>query len=99
MPFAKVIVEYGLIVFVVWLAFFSHAIVSSGAPLIAVWLALVQFHLLNGSFLVPLDVYLCVVLAAGYRIRPDGAPNPLARPAARPVIKSLNQSGATCPVI
>jgi hypothetical protein len=97
MPFAKVIVEYGLIVFVVWLAFFSHAILSTGVPFIAAWLALVQFHLLNGSFLVPLDVYLCVVLAAGYRIaRDDGtpAPIPLARPAARPVIKSLNPERA-----
>ncbi len=71
MAYAKIIVEYGLIVFVVWLAFFSHAVLSPGVPLIAAWLALVQFHLLNGAFLVPLNVYLCCVLAAGYRLVPE----------------------------
>jgi hypothetical protein len=53
---------------------------------LAAWIAAVQYHLLNGAFLVPLHVYLCFVLAAGYRVAPapagEAAPTP-ARAAAR----------------
>lgn len=76
MPFAKVIDEYGVIIFLAWLGFFSFVVVGSGVPFLVAWLALVQYHLLNGSFLVPLNVYLCCVLCAGYRIVADTARAP-----------------------
>jgi hypothetical protein len=87
MPFAKVIVEYGVIGFLAWFGYFSVAMLGGGAPLIAAWVALIQYHLLNGSFLVPLNAFLCCVLAAGYRIVPRAEPPAAARSTAarRPV--------------
>lgn len=77
LAFSKVFVEYGFIVFIAWLAFTSRVLFRTPGLWAAAWMVAIQYHLLNGAFLVPLHVYLCLVLTAGYRL-------PRA-PAARPV--------------
>jgi hypothetical protein len=70
LAYSKVFIEYGSIVFLAWLAFFSYAVFRAPGLWVAAWIAAVQYHLLNGAFLVPLHVYLCWILAAGYRLPP-----------------------------
>ena len=70
LAFSKVFVEYGFIVFLAWLVFMSWVLFRAPGAWIAAWMVAVQYHLLNGAFLVPLHVYLCWVLAAGYRLPP-----------------------------
>lgn len=69
LAFAKVFVEYGLFTFMAWLAFVTWAMFRSPGLFLAAWIGAVQYHLLNGAFLVPVHVYLFFVLAAGYRFR------------------------------
>ena len=76
LAFSKVFVEYGLFAFVAWLAFFTYVMFRAPGLFIAAWIGAVQYHLLNGAFLVPVHVYLCFVLAAGYRLAPECAAAP-----------------------
>jgi len=73
LAFSKVFVEYGFIVFLAWLGFFSYVMFRSPVPWIVIWMTLIQYHLLNGSLLVPLHVILCHLLAAAYRFPPSEA--------------------------
>jgi hypothetical protein len=60
-------------VFLAWLAFFGFVMLQSPGLWIAIWMTVIQYQLLNGAFLVPLHVFLCYLLAAGYRFPPAAA--------------------------
>lgn len=78
-PYAKVIYEYGLIGFLIWLPLTVLAIFNRGVPFVICWIAFVQYNFLNGSLNVPLHTVYCYILAAGYvMMRP--APRPGAPP-------------------
>jgi hypothetical protein len=91
LAFSKVFVEYGFVVFLAWLAFFSFVMFQSSGLWVATWMTLIQYQLLNGAFLVPLHVFLCWLLAAGYRFPPapaapvtsDGPPRRAAKSACK----------------
>ncbi|MEJ0071261.1 MAG: hypothetical protein WDO24_23745 [Pseudomonadota bacterium] len=84
LAYSKVFIEYGFIVFLAWLAFFSYVLFRAPGLWVAAWMAAIQYHLLNGAFLVPLHVYLCYVLAAGYRFAPSEAVTSVGPPMPRP---------------
>jgi hypothetical protein len=73
LPLAKVVVEYGIIVFVAWFVFFAYAMFSTGSPFVPAWALFIQYHILNGSFLVPPNVFLCYVVVAAFVIRENPA--------------------------
>lgn len=89
-PYAKVIYEYGLIGFLIWLPLTVLAIFNRGVPFVICWIAFVQYNFLNGSLNVPLHTVYCYILAAGYvMMRPaprPGAPPDEAAPIAPPVL-------------
>lgn len=65
-PVAKVLVEYGLISFVCFLWFVTLWLYR-GRPVFAIaWAAGLMFHLLNGSLLVPLFLYVPYFLGAAF---------------------------------
>jgi hypothetical protein len=65
-PYAKVIYEYGLIGFLIWLPLTVLAIFNRGVPFVICWIAFVQYNFLNGSLNVPLHTVYCYIIAAGY---------------------------------
>lgn len=75
-PYAKVIYEYGLIGFLIWLPLTVLAIFNRGVPFVICWIAFVQYNFLNGSLNVPLHTVYCYIIAAGYiMMRPTPKPN------------------------
>jgi len=78
-PYAKVVYEYGLIGFLIWLPLTLVAIFNRGVPFLICWVAFLQYNFLNGALNVPLHTVYCYILAAGYvMMRP--APKPSAPP-------------------
>ncbi len=65
-PYAKVVYEYGLIGFLLWLPLTAYAIFNRGIPFLICWIAFLQYNFLNGSLNVPLHTVYCYILAAGY---------------------------------
>jgi hypothetical protein len=68
-PMSKVFIEYGLLVLLIWLAYTTISIFGNGVPLIVSWVVFVQYHLLNGSFSVPIHVVYLYVLAGAYIVQ------------------------------
>lgn len=79
-PYSKAFVEYGLIGAALWLLFMTVASVGHGVPFAVSWVVLVQYHLLNGAFAVPLHIYYIWLLAAAYNIHDKPAQTPLPAP-------------------
>ena len=93
-PFSKVFMEYGFIVFVAWLAFVTRAFIPPGVPLVVPVALLVHYHVLNGSYLVPANVFLCYVLAGAFHV--TGAPlRPKLDTARPPVTTATKPKNAT----
>ena len=65
-PPTKVMVEYGVITFVAFMVFAIVSIFVGGVPFVVGWAVLIQYLLLNGSFLVPLHIVYCYLLAGAY---------------------------------
>jgi hypothetical protein len=82
-PYSKAIVEYGLIGAILWLLLVTVPVAGNGVPLIVSCAVLIQYHFLNGSFAVPLNVYYIWLLSAAYMVRkePEAARAPLQGPA------------------
>lgn len=70
---SKVMVEYGLVGLVPFLMFITYAVCGGGAPFVISWALLMQYHFLNASFLVPVHLMYCYLLAGMFfiRNRPD----------------------------
>ena len=64
--FAKVVIEYGVLPFVVFLVFSLVTALRFGRSVVLAWGLLVVFYFLSGAFLQPPIVYLMFVLAMGY---------------------------------
>jgi hypothetical protein len=92
-PFSKVFMEYGIIVFLAWLAFVTRAFMPPGVPLVLPVALLVHYHVLNGSFLVPANVFLCYVLAGAFHV--TGADRPRLPSASAPVTAATSPNSAT----
>lgn len=96
-PYAKVIYEYGLIGFLLWLPLTLYAIFNRGIPFIICWIAFLQYNFLNGALNVPLHTVYCYVLAAAYVMMPTAKSQPAAepaRPAPRP-LRGRHQTSAS----
>jgi hypothetical protein len=79
-PYAKVIYEYGLVGFLIWLPLTLVAIFNRGIPFVICWIAFLQYNFLNGALNVPLHTVYCYLLAAGYVMLPTAKPRPRADP-------------------
>ncbi|MEP9386356.1 hypothetical protein [Mesorhizobium sp. KR9-304] len=77
-PYAKVIYEYGLIGFLIWLPLTLVAIFNRGVPFVICWIAFLQYNFLNGALNVPLHTVYCYLLTAGYIMLPTARPLPRA---------------------
>ena len=82
-PYAKVVYEYGLIGFLIWLPLTVVAIFNRGMPFIIGWIAFLQYNFLNGALNVPLHTVYCYILVAGYIMLPTAKTRPA--PEAQPV--------------
>lgn len=71
-PISKVIVEYGLFVYVLFWAFFFTSLFGRGVPFYVSWIVTMQYLFLNGSFLVPINSVICVMLAGMYQVTSEG---------------------------
>jgi len=72
-PITKVTVEYGILTAVSFFAMLLYCMFR-GPPDWRVALAIfLSYFFLNGSFIVPIDVYLCLVFCALFRIRQEPA--------------------------
>ena len=78
-PVSKAFGEYGLIFTVVWFLLLVIGMFGRGVPFIVSWMLFMQYHLLNGSFLVPLFTIYCVLLTGLYIIE-DEPERQVARP-------------------
>jgi len=67
-PSTKVMVEYGLFSFIAFMIFTTVAIFSGGVPFVVGWAMLIQYQLLNGSFLVPIVIVYCYYFAGAYTL-------------------------------
>ena len=67
-PYAKLIVEYGFPVFVLWIGFLLYCNFPKGIPAVIGLAGFTQFFLLNGSLGVPLNTIYCLLLAGSYLI-------------------------------
>ena len=65
-PVSKVIIEYGIVGTVAWFTFITVAMFGGGTPLAIAWALFVQYHLLNGSLLVPIHTLYCFYLGGAY---------------------------------
>lgn len=74
LPIVKVLLEYGLFVSVSFWFFFLGSIFGRGVPFYASWVVLMQYFFLNGSFLVPICVLVCLWIAGIYTVTPVGPP-------------------------
>lgn len=75
--YCKVIFEYGLMGFILWLALTTTSIFNRGAPFIVCWIVFLQYNFLNGALAVPIHTVYCYVLAAGYTfLNPEEALEP-----------------------
>ncbi|MEQ1941751.1 hypothetical protein ABMA32_04925 [Mesorhizobium sp. VNQ89] len=84
-PYAKVIYEYGLIGFLMWLPLTLYAIFNRGIPFVISWIVFLQYNFLNGALNVPLHTVYCYVLAAGYVMMPVAKSRPAsAKPSVSP---------------
>ena len=72
--FAKVVIEYGVLPFVIFLVFSIVTALRHRDSTVLAWALLVVFYFLSGAFLQPPIVYLMFVLAMGYCARPKEAP-------------------------
>jgi hypothetical protein len=71
-PYAKVVVEYGLIVAMLWFALTCAGVFRPGIPFVISWSLFVQYHLLNGALAVPIHTIYCLLLAGAFLIiEPD----------------------------
>lgn len=69
-PYSKVIYEYGLIGFLIWLPLTLYAIFNRGMPFVICWIGFLQYNFLNGALNVPLHTVYCYLLTAGYIMMP-----------------------------
>jgi hypothetical protein len=67
-PYAKLIVEYGFPIFVLWIGFLLYCNFPRGIPAVIGLAGFTQFFLLNGSLGVPLNTFYCLLLAGSYLI-------------------------------
>lgn len=81
-PTSKFFREYGMIAFMAWFVFIAYCYLGNGVPFIVGWIMFVQYHLLNGSLLVPIISVYSIIFAAGYVITDDrcSPPTPAQRP-------------------
>ena len=64
--FSKLVIEYGVLPFVIFLTFSIVAAWRYRASAMLAWALLIVFHFLSGAFLQPPIVYLMFVLSMGY---------------------------------
>ena len=81
-PMSKVSREYGFVVFGLWFFFMIYCLFGNGVPFIVSWIFFIQYHLLNGSLLVPLHTVYCILAASAYIVsrgetETEAAPAPL----------------------
>jgi hypothetical protein len=63
-PTAKLIVEYGLPIAVLWIVWFHSILLSTRAPFIVTWVVILQYDLVGGALMIPLQTYYCLLLSA-----------------------------------
>lgn len=68
-PVVKATVEYGLVAGVLWMIFVHVGVLCTAMPFVAAFVVLVQYDLLNGSLLVPLNLLYCWILAGAHPVR------------------------------
>lgn len=73
-PTSKFFREYGMIAFVGWFIFIAYCYFGGGVPFVMGWMMFMQYHLLNGSLLVPLISVYSIIFAAGYVVIQDAGP-------------------------
>ncbi|WP_340318200.1 hypothetical protein [Rhizorhabdus argentea] len=74
-PVSKVLVEYGVIVYALFWTFLLFCMFGRGVPFVISWMALMQYVFLNGSFLVPINSFYNVMLAALLIVRKPKPPS------------------------
>ena len=67
-PYAKVVVEYGLIVALLWFVLTCAGVFRPGIPFVISWSLFVQYHFLNGALAVPIHTIYCLLLAGAFLI-------------------------------
>ena len=73
-PWAKLLVEYGFVIFVPWVIFLCMCLFPKGIPIAICVAGFTQFMFLNGSLGVPLNTIYCLFLSASYFIIPEEKP-------------------------
>lgn len=74
-PYAKVFVEYGIVVFIFWALLIVTAMFGHGVPFAISWVVFIQYQFMNGSLNVPLHTIYAVLLAAGVVVTTRTAAN------------------------
>jgi hypothetical protein len=67
-PISKVLFEYGVVASLALLLYTVLSVCGSGVPFVICWAALIQYHLLNGSALVPVHTLYCYFLAGAFSL-------------------------------
>jgi len=80
---AKLVVEYGVPVAILWLCWFLGCLFVSGVPIIVIWAMFLQYIPLQGCLIVPLMTYYVLVMAGLFRPTPYHEPERV-RPSAIP---------------
>lgn len=66
----KLIIEFGIFIAVLWSAYFWIVLFRGAVPLPIILMMFIQYELLNGGLLVPIQVLYCYLLCAIY-VKPD----------------------------
>ena len=75
-PPVKVAVEYGIITAIVYLSLIFYCSISKGTPAPIAYVTLLQFLLLNGGFLVPINIFYLIVMSCMVKIKPSPSGSP-----------------------
>lgn len=68
-PPVKATVEYGVLTGIVYLALIFYCAFTKGTPLPVAYVTLIQFLLLNGGFLVPINIFYLIVMSCMVKIK------------------------------
>lgn len=69
-PIQKMLTEYGLFLGLAWLVWFHATLFRRGAPAIVTVAVLLQYDFMNGSLLVPINVYYCLWMTSLFVVPP-----------------------------
>jgi hypothetical protein len=84
-PWAKLLVEYGFIIFVPWVIFLCMCLFPKGIPIAICVAGFTQFMFLNGSLGVPLNTIYCLFLSGSYLIVRNESQSELAEAPLQPL--------------